>query len=217
MKRTIYLDLDGMVANLTQRLLDDYHLYERPGTHVKLADIWTTRGPNGRFVSDYCHEYLKHDGIFDDLGLIPGALWAYGELCKLGHVVIASSPSCNHDSATAKIRWATKHLGIHRRDIVLIAHKHLLRGDAFFEDWGPNIQAIRKTNPGAFIGAIAYPYNSDAFVNSHDCLNPNQRHVDIDRVSGFHCRAEGVNDFEGAWKTLIGTYQELVESSYIPW
>jgi 5'(3')-deoxyribonucleotidase len=187
MKPTIYIDLDGMAVNLLKKLIHFYN--EDHGTNVTLATAWEHLAPAhapaaGKPVGDALDHYLERDKVFDDLDPIDGFTGALPELQDLGHVVIASAPSRNPDSATAKLRWVLDRFPIHRRDIILIKHKHLLRGEVWLEDWHDNIEKIRETNPNSFIGSIAYPYNEKV------------QHL-------LNLRAPGIHDTVGAWKHLV--------------
>jgi 5'(3')-deoxyribonucleotidase len=167
MKPTIYLDLDGMVVDL-------------------LARFAAMEGcSKAEALERNLDHHLSADEVFEGLKPLPGAVWAVGELQKMGHLVIASAPSRNPDSATSKLTWCAEHLPmIHRRDIALIKHKHLLRGDVWLDDWHGNIKAIRKHNPAAFIGAIAYPYNEKSYML-------------------LDCRAPDWGSTEAAWEILV--------------
>jgi 5'(3')-deoxyribonucleotidase len=148
----IFLDLDGMAANLLAKLMSIHN--QETGSNSTAEELWAVGG--GTDGLDY---YLDRPGIFRDLEPIEGFAEALPELQKLGEVHIASSPSRNPDSATDKIRWVTERFPSPRRNIILIPNKHLLRGEVWLEDWGKNIACIRETNPHSFIGAIEYPYN----------------------------------------------------------
>jgi 5'(3')-deoxyribonucleotidase len=169
----IYVDLDGMAADLLSRLLLFHAMEGGEQLRPSETDKWSGLGLD---------RYLERDGVFRDLDPLAGFAEALPELQKMGEVFIASSPSRNPDSASDKVRWVLGRFPIHRRNIVLIHEKHLLRGDVFLEDWGKNIHAIRATNPASWIGAIAYPYNVDAPAD---------------------LRAEGVADTRGAWRALV--------------
>lgn len=158
-KPVIFLDLDGMVVDLHSKLIDCYNT--EFGTNVNARDVWTVPhalDARGKAV-DGIDTYLDRDNLFDDLEFLPGAEDALKELQKMGAVIIASAPSRNPDSATAKIRWVRRHTTIPRGDIALIKRKYMLNGDAWLEDWHSNITKIREHHPSVFIGAIEYPYN----------------------------------------------------------
>lgn len=171
----IFVDLDGMAADLLSRLLHYYNEEHAADVGPLDTDVW----PNLDL-----DKYLERDGVFKDLLPIAGFASALPRLRELGDVLVASSPSRNHDSATDKIHWVTERFPIHRRDIILIHHKHHLRGDVFLEDYGKNIRKIRASNPRAFIGGIAYPYNA-----------AEARLMDV--------RAEGIGDTAAAWGEIV--------------
>lgn len=150
MKAVILCDLDGMLANL------DAEVMRRSGVSHWLDDDER---------SDAYDFALGQDGVFADLKPLPGALAAFSALRMIGDAYIVSAPSRNPDSATDKIRWCERHLGINRRRVILTGQKHLLRGDVFLDDWKDNLLRFREANPAAFIGTIHMPANAAAPVN----------------------------------------------------
>lgn len=191
MKPVIFVDLDGIAANFTKKCVELYN--KEFGTTVSFLDAWSTTH-NGEIVANGLDHYLDSDHLFRDLDPIEGFPESLSHLQELGDVYIASAPSRNPDSATDKIKWVLERFpSIHRKNIILLKAKHLLRGDVFLEDWPSNIKKIRATNPNSFIGTIAYPYNK--------------------KVSKLlNVSAEGVADTKSAWTTIIASVEHWIEN-----
>lgn len=182
---TIFADLDGMVADLLSRLLAYWNKEHKK--RIKPADVEAWRDLP-------LDKYLVRDRVFHDLAPIAGFAEVLPRIMEAGDVFVASSPSRNPDSASDKIRWVTERFpAIHRRNIILVSAKHHLRGDIWLEDYGKNIRAIRGTNPDAFIGAIAYPYN--------------EREKDI-----LDARVGGPGNTIEAWETLALSVEEFARN-----
>ena len=182
-KPVIYLDLDGMIADLLSRLLTFYN--DEHGTAITPATAWQHKAAHAdRFVGDALDDYLDRDRVFRYLDPVRGAYNAVIALQALGEVYISTAPSRNHDSASDKIRWVLDLFPVHRRNIILTKQKHLLRGDVWLDDWAGNIKKVRAHNPTAFIGAIAYPYNASV-------------------GSLLNVRAESYLDTGTAWEQLL--------------
>lgn len=197
-----FLDLDGMAVNLVGRLIHFYNAHH--GTEVSFEDAWQQFSPidgpdgqpnpnGGRPVGDALDHFLERDRVFHDLDPMPGFTDdVVRELQDMIDLRIASAPSRNPDSATDKLRWVLERFpSFHRKKIILIKEKFLLRGDVWLEDWHTNIREIRETNPHAFMGAIAYPYN-EAVSNL------------------LNVRADSFRDSVGAWKQLVTGVREFI-------
>jgi len=199
-----FLDLDGMAVNLVKALIER-HYNVKHGTEVTFNDAWTHFSPldhdgkpnpnGGRPVGDALDHFLEQDGIFRDLEPVEGFTDdIVRELQDMVDLRIASAPSRNPDSATDKLRWVFDHFpSFHRKKIILIKEKFLLRGQVWLEDWHTNITEIRETNPDAFMGAIAYPYNESV----SDLLT---------------LRADSFRDTVGAWKQLVVGVRDFIAS-----
>lgn len=189
---TIYIDLDGMAANLLKKLIGFYN--EEHGTNIAPESAWDHHHSTHALVADSLDNYLERDRVFCDLDPMPGFTEALPELQDIGHVIIASSPSRNPDSATDKTRWVLDRFpSIDRKDVILIKRKYLLRGEVWLEDWPTNIAEIRKTNPNSFMGSISYPYNKIV----QDALN---------------LRADGLSDTANAWRLLVKGVRDFVNA-----
>lgn len=199
-----FLDLDGMAVNLIARLIEFYNSLH--ATKVSFEEAWQHFSPldgpdgapnpnGGRPVGDALDHFLARDRIFHDLEPMPGFDdEVVRELQDMVDLRIASAPSRNPDSATDKLRWVLERFpSISRKKIILIKEKYLLRGQVWLEDWHTNIREIRETNPQAFLGAIAYPYNKDV----SDLLT---------------LRADSYRDSVGAWKQLVRGVRTHVQS-----
>lgn len=189
MKPTIFVDLDGMAANLVKKLVRLYN--EEHGTNVTMETLWEHFKADG---TDALNDYLDRPNVFPDIEPIEGFAEALPELQDMGNVIIVSAPSRHPDSATAKTVWVLERYPIHRKNIFLVPQKHYLRGDVWLEDWGNNIERIRGTNPTAFIGTIAYPYNEHV------------THLLDARVGSIH-------DSANAWRELVSGVRTFISSS----
>ena len=114
-KLTIYIDMDGVLADLQSAA-------------NSLAD---------QFPTELGH-HVKPDEVLDfsTFTPMPGAIDAVAALLDMGHdVYIASTPPWNNPDAWGQKRnWIEKHLPSLRRKVILTHHKNLLKGDILIDD-----------------------------------------------------------------------------------
>lgn len=121
MKKIVYLDMDGVLANFWLGVGREDAEWNPPEMYVK--------------------------GFFRNLPIMPGAREAVAELLANPNIdlYIASKPdSKNLDSATEKFQWINEHFPALIKKIFLTCDKGHLNGDYLIDDneeeWGPKFK-----------------------------------------------------------------------------
>lgn len=182
-KLTILIDMDGIAADLMQKVLNLYnaeHQTQYTHAHVMTWDFDKCI-PNGQKI----FRYMDVPGFFRDLSPLPGMARALKGLKKAGHDLhIASTPHVKGTCAGDKLAWVDEHLPfIGSRKTILIRDKSMLKGDVLIDDKPVTIEKYRLTWPTSFLASIAYPYNDHV-----------KHHLNV--------HAPGIENFEQAWNTI---------------
>lgn len=187
--KTILIDLDSTVANLTKSWLCLYNkLYN---DNVTLKDIvkWDTHKFTPKAGRDLYK--LLTPQLFQELDPYEGAIEGVNSILDLGHevVFVTSAPK---GTELAKIEWVENHFGwATRKDIIFASKKYLVVGDVFIDDAPHNIIQYRESHPRSIIYSIEHPYNKDIkrYTNlmAKDCFNTkeawNQIYAEIKKLS----------------------------------
>ena len=123
MKKLLYIDMDGVIADFEKALYDRYpHIKEHRGTEGHPA-----------MVDAACMEYNR---IFHELEPMEFAVEAVHMLCDYYEVYLLSTPMwCVPESFTDKRLWVERVLGdkLEKR-LILSHHKGLCRGEYLIDD-----------------------------------------------------------------------------------
>lgn len=120
--KILYIDMDGTIANLQERLL--YYDPEIPNGYTDIGNIMF------RNICD------KNKNIFYELEPIENAVWAVEELKDLFDIYFLSVPFWDlPQSFTDKRLWIEKYFGeFSRNRLILSAQKHLNNGEFLVDD-----------------------------------------------------------------------------------
>ncbi len=156
----IGLDVDGVIADLVGRLLDEVHARSgqrfRPegvtqfDLQATLGDLW----PLG-------HEILCEPGFARSLRPYPDALRGVHALRALGRVVFVTTPyDASPTWSDDRARWLEAHVGAVRKDIVHLADKTVFAGHVLIDDAPAQLEAWTATGRPAI--RVVRPWNADA-------------------------------------------------------
>jgi 5'(3')-deoxyribonucleotidase len=126
-KKRILVDMDQILVALNDEWLRVHN--EENDDNVTIEDIKTweledhvNKNPDGLYA------IIERPGFFDDLKPIPGAIEGFKALRNSGHTVVVCTSPASDDSARAKFAWCKKHLGLNRRDVIVMHKKYWLAG-----------------------------------------------------------------------------------------
>jgi 5'-nucleotidase len=130
MKKRLYLDLDGVMADFDANFPATFGL-----DHRSMADddMWATIN--------------AHPSFFRDMPQCPGALDFFNEIAALNPIILTACPRTNYaHAATQKREWVREHLGedlmvlpvMGGRNKPLFMHKP---GDILIDDFRRNCEA----------------------------------------------------------------------------
>jgi len=142
MKKEVFVDVDGVCANLAPIWLRRYNMdYNDILTEDMIID-WDIH----KFVKSICghkiYEYLKDPRMYDMVYPIEGALKGINELRELGYRVLFAT-SCAAEVAGRKFYWLKEWGFIKKeRDYIEIRDKGLLRGKYMIDDGFHNVNAF---------------------------------------------------------------------------
>lgn len=150
MKPTLFLDLDGVMADFDGYFPVVFGIHPRELFYHQRMDLIT-----------------KHPSFFRDLPPIEGALEFFQEIKDYRPVVLTSCPSANYAVAAQQKRaWVREHLGNEVMVLPVLggATKPLFLQhprDILIDDWSPTIEAWSLAG-GAAILHRSYPATLDA-------------------------------------------------------
>ena len=156
-KPVLLCDMDSIVADLLGKTLSVYNRENNTSfntTHLTDWDMTQCLPKHGLKMVQMFHR----EGFFADLEPLPGAIEGLRELTKFFDVILLTVPT-GAGSASDKYRWMERHLPFLGKNIMIVPHKYLVRGDVLIDDAPHHIDQYSEAWPEAFIAAIAYPYN----------------------------------------------------------
>jgi len=162
---TVLLDMDGVVADLTNTLLDQYNYL----TNEKIAIDQIKSTKTFKWVGDpmLMKKLLECPGFMRGLPPIDGAIEGVEKLVKLGYdVVFVSNATNGPTSGHEKREWLkfyfsktwTKYV-----PLILTHQKYRVRGDVLLDDDPKNFENLRETKGLLF----NQPYNASLIVSGN--------------------------------------------------
>jgi len=173
-KRTIYLDMDGVLVNFTLSAMKLY--VDNQAVIAHMMETW----PNGKRVHDIVGVHkdmfwrkVNEKGVMFWSSMIqyPWCSQLVTLAQRFARVVILSSPARGGESAMGKIQWIEKNLNELSREFILTPKKHKCRlakpGDVLIDDTAETCSSW--TNHGGDAILFPRPWN-----NHPDWCNPMQ-------------------------------------------
>jgi len=155
---TILLDMDGVIANFTKRILEHYNHLTNEG--VKISDLKTYK--TSKYVGDpYLLRKIKDSpGFIRYLEPIDGAIDGVRSLKKDGHDICFVSNATNCPTAGHEKReWLKYYFGVlwQYPPLVLTKQKYRVRGDVLIDDDPNNLKHLEAETKGLL---FSQPYNA---------------------------------------------------------
>ena len=141
-KRTIYLDMDGVIADFDTAALRLF--ISAPKVIEHLIDTWPADTSVMKLLgisSTVFWKAINAEGIkfWEELPLYGWSIPLTNLVKSYGDVVLLSSPSRGGDSAAGKLRWIEQHLSLMDRDFILTPKHHKQRlartGEILIDDY----------------------------------------------------------------------------------
>lgn len=140
-KKTIAIDMDGVLANNMQHYLD-YHFNET-GERISAADIQGL--PEISFLPDpnAVRRHLQQPGFFRTLPINPDAQEVVRDLNERFHVFIVSAAMEFPWSLNEKYEWLAEHFPfLNWRQFVFCGDKSIIKADYLIDDHVKNLQTF---------------------------------------------------------------------------
>lgn len=170
MKKTLLIDIDGVVADLTGHILNKIN--QKHDTNYNNSHIvsWAFHSKHSSIFKDEEHrlmanELFESSGLVADLPFIDGALNALNALQKTNRykMVWATAP---YEKAPSwvfdRMNWFQKHLFQISPYYVFAQNKELIDGDILIDDKPENILSFVNEKPDIREGLLfTQPWNKD--------------------------------------------------------
>ncbi len=140
-RKTIALDMDEVIANVTPKFLDIYE--EKFGIRLQKEQylgkkIYAIEGAR------QVRERLYEKGFFRDLGIMPGSIEGVKELMQHYDVYITTAAQEFRNSLEDKYDWLEEHFPfIHWKQYVFCGDKSILGTDYMIDDHARNLKTFR--------------------------------------------------------------------------
>jgi 5'(3')-deoxyribonucleotidase len=189
-KKTILVDLDGIVVNLFDPWINEYNKRFLPKGKepVKIEDLTDMEEiTNNKNVNNHIYKILDGKVVpnfFRNLPELPGAVDAIKQMKKAGHnIIILSAPSRDINSWSDKVYWIREHLEIKKNsNVILTKAKHLVEGSILIDDSPKNAEEWLNAHPNGTVAQINWPFNKNSLAQ---------------------IKAEGWQDTKAAWKYIL--------------
>ena len=155
----VLLDMDGVVADFTGKLIEMYNHLTNEG--VKMSDIRSVK--TTKWVGDpyTMRKIIDSTGFIRNLSPLPGAIDGVREIHKAGHKIffVSNGTNCT-TSGHEKRDWLNYYFGDlwKKAPLVLTYYKHLVRGDCLVDD---NVKNLQNLHPTTHPLLWHQPYNAD--------------------------------------------------------
>lgn len=154
----IAIDLDGIAADFTHRLLSEYA--DITGERITQEQI--TDWDISKFVSHprVAHHLFHTPGFFSRLAPMDGAVEGILRLQKMGHDVFIVTSGCSVAAYSEKAQWCHDYLGLSTKAVNVVHEKKRVCADVLIDDGPHNTRAWKRRHPGGLTLGIMHPYNA---------------------------------------------------------
>ncbi|SFC96734.1 5' nucleotidase, NT5C type [Flavobacterium phragmitis] len=137
-KKTIAIDMDGVLADVELQIIDHYNAaYGTTLTKESIQGLSEEEAFNGR---DLLIEILNKDNFFRTLPVMPDAVESVRELQKNFEIFIVSAATEFPLSLAEKVAWLGEHFPfIKWENIVLCGSKRIIKTDYLIDDHCKNL------------------------------------------------------------------------------
>ncbi|SEN89518.1 5'(3')-deoxyribonucleotidase [Flavobacterium sp. CF108] len=137
-KKTIAIDMDGVLADIDAQLIDHYNkVYGTTLTKESIEGLTSEDAFNGR---DLLYEILNTENFFRTLPVMPDAVESLLELQKKFEIFIVSAATEFPISLAEKIAWLAEHFPFIKWDnIILCGSKRIINTDYMIDDHCKNL------------------------------------------------------------------------------
>jgi len=143
MKKTIAIDMDGVIADIEAQILD---WYERDYGIKHTREYLAGRGGGEELFPEVglVRQYVLSPGFFETLPLMEGAVEAVKTLMEDFEVYIVSAAMEFPLSLNEKLRWLNKHFPfITWRNIIFCGDKSIINTDYMIDDHIKNLDYFK--------------------------------------------------------------------------
>lgn len=162
-KLTILVDIDSIVANLTDPWFAAYNKDYDDDLHMSRVDIWHTHQLAKPECGKKIYDYLTPE-LISSLEPLDGSVRHVNKLRDDGHqVVFVTAVAKAEQNSNARVQWIQKYFPwATTKDVIITSAKYLIKGDVLIDDAPHNLAAYHEAWPNAMLLRIGYPYNTGA-------------------------------------------------------
>lgn len=141
MKKTIAIDMDGVLADTAQQYVNYYR--KKYNVRIDISQF------NGRQEADYLpngavHEFLNTPGFFSTVPVISGAINAVKKLKEKYDIYIVSAAMEFPLSLSEKKAWLSQYFPfISWKQLVFCGDKHIINTDYMIDDYCKNLDPFK--------------------------------------------------------------------------
>ncbi|WP_291146861.1 5' nucleotidase, NT5C type [Flavobacterium sp. UBA7680] len=137
-KKTIAIDMDGVLADIDAQLIDHYN--KAHGTTLSKESIKGLTSDVAFKERDFIHKLLHSENFFRTLPVMPDAVESLLELDKDFEIFIVSAATEFPISLSEKMAWLAEHFPFIKWDnIILCGSKRIINTDYMIDDHCKNL------------------------------------------------------------------------------
>lgn len=167
-KIELLFDVDGVIANLSQAVVDIVNEYT--GRSYTVFDVTSPR-----FSDCFEHDTLDVKTIIDEKMSSPGFVYSLQpydgaivfieKMRTLGNVCFVTSPHLKSETwAYERTKWLKRYFNASHNDVYFAHDKSRIRGNVFVDDTAANVSSWAGANDPAFSLLFSRPYNKRDIV-----------------------------------------------------
>jgi len=162
----IALDIDGVVANFTEKVVEIYNQRHLPPIRFEDFKSFSFEECFSPPVVERIVQIFNEPGFFASLQPLPRAIEIVDLLSKDHHVEICTAPPHNVNplAISEKISWALQHWPHLGRQVTVTTNKYLVKSDILIDDSISNITKWCMHHPQGHGFLVSQPWNADILV-----------------------------------------------------